>query len=164
MLHCLNDQAKARSEEPYENMDMERVAFETDGFSVVVCKHPDDGRFLAVKETKRRGWWLPAGHVDSGQNFVEAAFRETMEEAGVEVNLIGILAVEHTVSYDNHARMRVIFYAEPCNPDCTLKTIPDDESECAAWMTLEDLEVNFSVAVGKENKTILTGILLKFCR
>ena len=36
----------------------DRIAFETHGFAVVVCRHPN-GRLLAVKETKKRGWWLP---------------------------------------------------------------------------------------------------------
>ncbi len=119
---------------------MERVPFQTHGFSIVVCRQKD-GRFLAVKETKGRGWWLPAGHVDRGQNFVEAALRETLEEAGVLVNLIGVLAVEHMVYGGNEARMRVIFYAEPCDPNCTPKSFADKESECAAWVTLEELEV-----------------------
>ena len=50
-----------------------RIAFATDGFSLVVCRHPASGRWLAVQETQGRGWWLPAGHVDRGQTFAEAA-------------------------------------------------------------------------------------------
>lgn len=44
-----------------------RVEFETHGFSVVVCRHPVTKKWLAVDESKGRGWWLPAGHVDRGQ-------------------------------------------------------------------------------------------------
>ena len=53
--------------------DDPRVAFRTHGFSIVVCQHPTTGCFLAVKESRGRGWWLPAGHVDRGQTFAEAA-------------------------------------------------------------------------------------------
>jgi 8-oxo-dGTP pyrophosphatase MutT (NUDIX family) len=35
-----------------------------------------------------RGWWLPAGHVDPNESFQDAARRETMEEAGIDVNLV----------------------------------------------------------------------------
>lgn len=125
-----------------------RIQFQTDGFSLVVCRHPD-GRFLAVKETKGRGWWLPAGHVDAGQNFVEAALRETVEEAGLEVNLKGVLAVEHTLCSNTTARMRVIFYAEPADPHAIPKTIPDKESECAAWLSLSHLQVSHSYHIAE---------------
>jgi 8-oxo-dGTP pyrophosphatase MutT (NUDIX family) len=35
-----------------------------------------------------RGWWLPAGHVDPNESFATAALRETVEEAGIHVNLV----------------------------------------------------------------------------
>ena len=116
-----------------------RIAFATHGFSVVVVRHPDDGRWLAVEESKGRGWWLPAGHVDRGQTFVEAAHAETWEEAGVRVELKGILAIEHTLTSESEARMRVVFYAEPLDSAAAPKTEPDDESMGAAWMTVEEL-------------------------
>ena len=65
-----------------------------------------------MNESRNRGWWLPGGAVDYGETFVQAAHRECMEEAGIKVNLKGILKVDHAVSKD-HARMRVIYYAEP---------------------------------------------------
>jgi phosphatase NudJ len=43
---------------------------------------------------------LPAGAVDAGENFVQAAHRETMEEAGIEINLLGILRVDYKVKED----------------------------------------------------------------
>ena len=49
---------------------------------------------MAVLETKNRGWWLPGGRVDPGESFEKAALRETLEEAGIHVNLKGVLRVE----------------------------------------------------------------------
>lgn len=129
----------------------ERIAFETDGFAVVVCRHPTTNNFLAVNESKNRGWWLPAGHVDKGQTFVEAAFRETQEEAGIDIQLKGVLAVEHSLSSSSTARMRVIFYAEPIDPTQCPKSIPDAESNGAAWLTLSEIE-------SKKNKSPPEGL------
>jgi len=121
-------------------MNSKRIAFATHGFAVVVCRHPATGKFLAVNESKGRGWWLPAGHVDRGQSFVDAAFAESKEEAGININIKGVLAVEHTLQSAIDARMRVIFYAEPSDPNQLPKSTPDEESEGAAWLTLKELE------------------------
>ena len=117
----------------------ERVPFSTHGFSVVVVRN-HDGRWLAVKETRNRGWWLPAGLVDPGEDFSQAAHRECIEESLIRVRLKGILRVEHSVYGPTHARMRVVFYAEPVDAVQIPKSTPDKESEEARWVTLEDLK------------------------
>ncbi|GIQ82399.1 hypothetical protein KIPB_007234 [Kipferlia bialata] len=121
-------------------MGDKRIAFQTHGFAVVVCRHPVSGKFLAVSESRGRGWWLPAGHVDYGQTFVEAALRETQEEAGVDVTLKGVLAVEHSLTSPETARMRVIFYAEPTDIHQAPKSKPDRESEGAEWLSIPEIE------------------------
>ena len=68
-----------------------------------------------------------------------AAVRECKEEAGIDIELKGVLRVEHSVGYDD-ARMRVIFYAEPKNCWQVPKQIPDSESLCARWVTLEEFK------------------------
>lgn len=116
-----------------------RIAFQTHGFAIVVCRNLRNGKFLAVKESRGRGWWLPAGHVDAGQNFVDAAIRETVEEAGVDVDIKGVLGVEHTLSDVDQARLRVIFYAEPKDPSAAPKSVPDEESDGAEWKSVEEI-------------------------
>lgn len=117
----------------------ERVPFMTHNFALVVCRHPD-GRWLAVKETRNRGWWLPAGLVAQGETFYQAAHREVLEEAGIRVEIKGILRVEHSVYAPTQARMRVTFFAVPLEPTQQVKKKKDKESEEAAWVTLEELK------------------------
>ncbi|CAG9335418.1 unnamed protein product [Blepharisma stoltei] len=119
-------------------MSEDRSPFSTHGFSVVVVRN-FDGKWLAVKETRNRGWWLPAGLVDPGETFVDAAHRECLEESGIRIELKGILRVEHSVYGPTHARMRVVFFAMPIDELQIPKTIPDKESEEARWVTLDDL-------------------------
>ena len=56
---------------------------------------PNYGKYVAVNETRNRGWWIPGGAIDFGENFIQGAVREVREEAGIEVNIMGILRVDH---------------------------------------------------------------------
>jgi phosphatase NudJ len=95
-------------------------------------------RFLLVQEREQgQPWYLPAGRVEQGESFVEAAHREVLEEAGVPVTLAGILAIQHTPTHYG-ARHRIIFLAHPAD-DAPPKSVPDDESLGAGWFSLDEL-------------------------
>lgn len=73
-----------------------RTIFKTYEFALVIVRN-FDGRWLTVNESKNRGWWIPGGGVDLNESFIEAAHRETKEEAGIEIKIKGVLRVEHSV-------------------------------------------------------------------
>lgn len=108
--------------------------------SLVCVRHPKTGKFLAVEETRDRGWWLPAGNVDPGETFAQAAYRETLEEAGIGIKVEGLLRVEHRRTEATSGRMRVFFYGSPIHEDAPLKSTPDGESLRAKWMTPKDMK------------------------
>ncbi|MCA9068703.1 MAG: NUDIX domain-containing protein [Planctomycetaceae bacterium] len=115
---------------------MSREPIPTWCFAVVVVRKHD--RFLIVHERKHgQLWYLPAGRVEPGETWVEAAYRETLEETGVPVHVTGVLRVEHSPS-PHAARIRAVFVAEPVD-DTPPKSVPDEESLEAAWVTLEEL-------------------------
>jgi len=104
-------------------------------FAWAVCRRPD-GRFLMVNEPAgiSRGaprYWLPAGRVDIGESLLVAAQRETLEEAGVTVRIIGVL--RFMVRWAT-GTVRIIFLVEPEFPDAMPKSIPDWESVGALWV------------------------------
>ena len=49
----------------------------------------DDGRVLLVKAAYRWSWGMPGGLMDAGEAPADAAVRETKEEAGLDVELVG---------------------------------------------------------------------------
>jgi phosphatase NudJ len=115
---------------------MAREPIPTWFFSVVLVRL--GRRFLLVHERKHgQLWYLPAGRVEPGETFAVAARRETMEEAGVDVVLEGVLQVQHT-PIAGGTRMRVVFVARPAD-DRPPKSIADDESLGAAWFTLDEM-------------------------
>lgn len=66
---------------------MERV-----GHAVIVgcLVRNDSGRMLLIRHY-RRGWEIPQGHVEAGEDVIQALQREVMEETGLVVN-VGPLA------------------------------------------------------------------------
>lgn len=91
---------------------MAREPIQTWYFTLVVV-HLED-RFLLVQERKyEQQWYLPAGRVEKGETLLEAAMRNTLEEAGISIIVEGILRVEHTVMPRGNVRLRVIFVARP---------------------------------------------------
>jgi phosphatase NudJ len=105
-------------------------------FALTVVRRGD--QFLIVHERKHgQHWYLPAGRVEPGETFGEAAIRETREEAGIAIVLEGIVRIEHSPRQDG-ARLRVVFVASPAD-DRPAKSQPDAESLGAAWVTLPEL-------------------------
>jgi len=90
-------------------------------FSVCVIQHQLTKKFLLVSEFACEGWWLPAGRLDRGESFKEAAVREAKEESGMDVELLGVLAVEFNPDGCKH---RTFFLAQPKDPNQIPKKIP----------------------------------------
>jgi len=112
----------------------------TANFGVVICKSLETKdnpphKYLAVDEKKDRGWWLPAGFVDPGETVEAGAKRECVEEAGIETDLTGVLRIELS-----EGRCRFVYAALPIDELQKPKTIPDSESNGAAWYTLKEMK------------------------
>lgn len=105
-------------------------------FALVVVRKGD--RFLVVHERKHgQLWYLPAGRVEPGETIEDGARREVLEETGVPVVLTGVLRVEHT-PHDEMTRVRVFYVAEPAD-ERPPKSVPDEHSLAARWVTLPEL-------------------------
>ena len=95
-------------------------------------------RLLLVHERKHgQLWYLPAGRVEAGETLVAAARRETLEEAGIDICVDGILRIEHTPTAE-YTRVRVLFIAHP-QDDRPPKGRPDEHTLGASWVSEEEL-------------------------
>jgi phosphatase NudJ len=115
---------------------MARAAIPTWFFALVVVRRGE--RFLLAQERKYgQSWSIPGGRVEVGETLPSAAAREVFEETGLRVRLDGVLRVEHTPSATG-ARVRVVFVGSPVD-DAPPKSVADDESLGAAWLTLDEI-------------------------
>ncbi|WP_020677404.1 NUDIX hydrolase [Geopsychrobacter electrodiphilus] len=59
---------------------------------VSVVVRDEEGRLLLIKHP-HRGWELPQGHVEQGEDLFAAASREVLEESGYEVEVVRLIAI-----------------------------------------------------------------------
>lgn len=55
------------------------------------------GQFLLVK-TEWRGWEMPGGQVEEGEDIISALKREVAEESGIDIEIKGLAAVYSSVN------------------------------------------------------------------
>lgn len=75
------------------------------------------------------GWDLPAGYLDHGESFEMAARRETLEEAGIEVELTGLSGVYHSPAAN---AVTAVFRGRAV--DVSAKVTVDFESSDHSWV------------------------------
>jgi 8-oxo-dGTP pyrophosphatase MutT (NUDIX family) len=119
---------------------MARAPLPTWYFALVVVRRGH--RFLLTQERKYGSTWsIPGGRVEPGESLTDAAVREVFEETGVPIRLDGVLRIEHTPGDHPGARdtrVRVLFTGTPLD-DTPPKTMADDESLGAAYLTLDEV-------------------------
>lgn len=86
-----------------------RLATPTWTAGVVAILEREDGRWLLVRPVYRRGWTLPGGLLDRGEDPGTAVVREFDEELGLPIRVVG----EPWVVYDSAMRrIDAVFRAE----------------------------------------------------
>jgi 8-oxo-dGTP pyrophosphatase MutT (NUDIX family) len=102
--------------------------------AVLLERRRDGGEpeILLLKRAVEPGlgdWDLPAGYLDPGESFEMAARRETLEEAGIEVELLSLIGVYHSVPAN---AVSAAFRARAVDP--AVEVALDFESSDHAWV------------------------------
>ena len=101
----------------------------------------NNGKYLLIEEQSNGDLVInqPAGHLDPNETLQEAAIRETFEETGWHIRLLGIVGVGLYTSQVNQVTYhRTTFYAEAIKQDS--EAVLDDGIEGTIWMTYEEMQ------------------------
>lgn len=101
---------------------------------------PGSSEILLIKPFVGRDvWGLPKGHQDEGETLEATAIRETLEEAGVAVELTGLIGTAFTVNGDEHKTVH-IYWATVVGDDVPKAHLdPDGETAEAKWFNVDEL-------------------------
>ncbi|XP_063676344.1 uncharacterized protein LOC134812734 [Bolinopsis microptera] len=114
-----------------------QCTFQTVNIVLILVQQRDD-TFLLVQRADATGWWLPAGRVHEGETLQDAAIRKCREDGGINVNLKGVLRLEHTLVANDQARFRTIFYAQPAD---TTEYPVSEVVVKKKWMKLSEIKM-----------------------
>ncbi|NRB39267.1 MAG: NUDIX hydrolase [Pseudomonadales bacterium] len=99
------------------------------------------GKFLLVEELSngKLVYNQPAGHLDPGETLHQAAVRETFEESGWHIKLIGVVGVSKYIAPHNGTiYYRTTFIGEAIEHD--INAVLDTGIQQAVWLSLEEIK------------------------
>ncbi|MFE9812514.1 NUDIX domain-containing protein [Streptomyces sp. NPDC005548] len=101
------------------------------------------GRILLQRRTDNGQWALPGGKMELGESLPHCAVRETREETGLEVELVGIVGTYsnpgHVFAYDDgevRQEFSVCFLAHPVAGELAVS----DESTDVQWFGADEVD------------------------
>ena len=109
--------------------------------------NPEDKRILLVKHKKFNKWVQPGGHIEDEETPEEAALRETYEETGIKVKLLGDrfpreddfikpLGIQRNRNKEGDVHIDIIYAGVPVND---VEGHISDESIDLHWFTRKEL-------------------------
>ncbi len=99
-----------------------------------------NGKFLLVEEHSKEGLVFnqPAGHLEAEEDLPEAAIRETLEETGWHIELLGIVGIGlYTSPHNGVTYHRTTFFGKPLSQDTSLPL--DEGIHQALWLSYEEI-------------------------
>ena len=111
----------------------------------------DAGRLLMIRRTDNEKHALPGGRHELGETMTEAVIRETIEETGITVQVMGLIGIysnpHHVMAYDDgevRQEFSICFRARPVAGEPRTS----DESSEVRWVDpahLDELDIHPSI-------------------
>lgn len=118
--------------------------------SSVFIVNPEDKKILLIKHRKNNRWTQPGGHIEDDETPEECALRETYEETGLRISLLGEhfpreddfirpLGIQKNRQSNGDLHIDIIYAAIP-NNDITEPVVNWNESYGVKWFSRDELD------------------------
>ncbi|KFA69730.1 hypothetical protein S40285_08116 [Stachybotrys chlorohalonatus IBT 40285] len=111
------------------------------GIGAIVSR--PDGKVVVGKRLSPPGagsLQMPGGHLEYGEDILNCAEREVLEETGLRVRGVKIVTVTNSVFEPEHLHyVTVITYCEVLEPDAEPRSLEPDKCESWTWMSWDEL-------------------------
>lgn len=153
--------AEAQGVKPSADSNYVPQVGKTVTYIVAVVIVNEDNEVLMIQEAKKSCaglWYLPAGRMERGENIIEAAMREVVEETGLHVKITTLLAVESA----GGAWFRFVLTGDVIGGDLKTPARADKESLQAKWIgnfnevSLRSNDILGLIDLGKSHKKLST--------
>jgi 8-oxo-dGTP pyrophosphatase MutT (NUDIX family) len=127
--------------------------------SVAVLPRDDARRILLVRHRHDGNWATIGGTVEPGEAPVDAARREALEEAGVDVEIGTVLAAlggpAYEVTYPNGDRVAYVATVYDARVVGGTERADHDETTEVGWFSVAELQ---ALPMGELNRTLVTEL------
>lgn len=124
-------------------------------YEAITCKvaiyTPDGGKVLVVEYTNNEGYGLPGGHLEKGEEPIEACAREVQEELGVTLQTTNLILKD---SWRHTNGKIVLGYISSLSDDALMDVVDANEISAIHWVNIEEID-DESVPVGTYRQFIL---------
>lgn len=99
----------------------------------------DQDKVLVVRNIDHSSWSLPGGVVESGESWSGAAIREAKEEAGIDVELLGISAINECIFEEKGEHVLFITFKARAKNTNIIITRPHEIAE-VKWVSFKEAD------------------------
>lgn len=158
-LEDQNAFAEAQGVKPLADSDYVPILGKSCTYIVAAVIVNENNEVLMIQEAKKSCaglWYLPAGRMERGENIIEAAMREVVEETGLHVKITTLLAVECA----SGSWFRFVLTGEIIGGELKTPARADRESLQAKWIsnfneiTLRSSDILGLIEMGKSHRKL----------